>query len=218
MSAIFTKEIDYPSSDGKPMAETPFHMRVMIDLIEILKAWFADPMVYVWGNMFLYFVQGNPRKNVSPDVFVAKGVERDKPRDVNKLWEEGKAPDLVIEVTSKKTKKQDRGEKFQIYQDILKVPEYILFDPKGDYLKPPLQGYRLVRGVYQPIPLEKGRLPSEVLGLHLEADGERLRVYDPAQKVYLLNNEEARREAEAKIERLRRENEELRRQLGKKAR
>src|SRR5260370_5249344 len=74
--------IDYPSSDGKPMAETPLHLRVLWDLIETLVAWFGgDPMVYVWGNMFLYYVEGDASKNVSPDVMVVKVVPKDKFRD-----------------------------------------------------------------------------------------------------------------------------------------
>src|SRR5262249_47888905 len=135
-------EPEYPSSDGKPMAETPLHMRLMMDLIESLIVWFAgEPLVYVWGNLFLYYVKGDPKKNVSPDVMVVKGVAKDKPRDVFKVWEEGHSPNLIIEVTSKKTRKEDVTKKFHLYQDILKVHEYYLFDPRGDYLDPPLKGH-----------------------------------------------------------------------------
>src|SRR5439155_12250044 len=96
-------------------------------------------------------------------------------------------------------------------------------DPLGDYLDPPLRGYRLRKGVYQPIRLVNGRLPSQVLGLHLERDGKQLRLYDPSTQQWLPTLEEdrlareqdrlARQQAEAEIERLRRENEELRRRM-----
>ena len=79
-----------------------------------------------------------------------------------------------------------------IYRDILKVPEYILFDPTEDYLHPSLQGFRLAAEKYVPIDLVAGRLPSEVLGLQLERDGTRLRLFDPVAQQYLLTRLEAR--------------------------
>lgn len=223
--------IDYPSSDGQPMAETPLHMRILINLIETLVAWFAgDSMVYVWGNMFLYYEEGDSSKNVSPDVMVIKGVSKDKYRDTFKVWEEGgKTPNAIIEVTSKSTRENDEVDKFYLYQDVLRVEEYFLFDPRAEYLKPPLKGYRLVRGKYQPIKVVEGRLPSKVLGLHLERDGQELRFFDPRTGEWLPTPSEAcaiaeagkaeaveaREKAEAEVERLRREVETLRRQQKK---
>jgi len=223
--------IDYPTSDGKPMAETPLHMRILIDLIETLIAWFAsDSMVYVWGNMFLYYEDGDPGKSVSPDVMVIKGVPKDKFRDTFKVWEEGgKTPNAIIEVTSKGTSENDEVDKFYLYQDVLRVEEYFLFDPRAEYLKPPLKGFRLVKGKYQPIKAVAGRLPSKVLGLHLERNGQELRLYDPRTGVWLTTPAEARAKAEAdrveaaeacaraeaEVERLRRELDSLRRQQKK---
>ena len=96
------------------------------------------------------------------------------------LWEEGKAPDFIIELTSRTTSREDKRTKRTLYRDVLKVPEYFLFDPFEEYLKPSMQGYRLVEGEYEPIYPVAGRLPSEVLGLHLERDGTQLRLFDPA--------------------------------------
>ena len=73
-----------------------------------------------------------------------------------------------------------RRRKWVLYRDVLGVAEYILFDPTEDYLKPSLQGFRLVAGEYLPIELVAGRLPSQVLGLHLERDGRELRFFVPA--------------------------------------
>ncbi len=221
-------EVHYPDADGRPMAETPHHREVMTDTIQVLEAWFADdPWVYVSGNMLLYYVPGNPRRRVSPDVFVTKGVLK-KPTPARRLylvWEEGRGPDAVIEISSKKTRREDLEVKFQLYQDVLKVREYFLFDPYGEYLQPPLQGYRLRQGRYGRIRPVKGRLPSQVLGLHLEAVGEQLRLYKPAPGAWLLTaleqaevhkaarvqTEAARAQAEAELDRLRREVEALRR-------
>jgi hypothetical protein len=78
----------------------------------------------------------------------------------------------------------------------LKVLEYFLFDPTEDYLDPPLQGYRLIDGEYVRIEPVAGRPPSEILGLHLERDGTKLRLFDPATGRRLLTPVEGREAAE----------------------
>jgi Uma2 family endonuclease len=207
-----TREIEYPSGDGKPMAETELHLDDMIDAIQVLRDHFAArPDVHVGGNLLLYYEEGNPRKHVSPDVFVAFDVPKQPPRDYYLVWKEGKAPDVVVEITSKSTKQEDRKKKFGIYRDILRVREYFLFDPTEDYLHPPLQGFRLVGGEYVPIEPTAGRLPSQVLGLHLERDGEKLRLFDPATGRRLLTPVEGREAAERRAEDERRRAEDERR-------
>jgi Uma2 family endonuclease len=235
---------DYPTSDGKPLAETDWHRILMLALIETLNRWFADnPQVYVSGNLLLFYEKGNRRRHVSPDVFVVKGVP--KGNRLNYLvWEERKAPDVVIELTSSSTRNEDIKTKFRLYQDILKVQEYFLFDPLEDFLDPSIQGYQLRRGKYQAIPAIRGRIPSKVLGLHLERDGSDLRLFNPVNgerlptapelvlKEQLARHqmeaafhqtlaeqhrmEAARLQAEAESDRLRRELEELRRRLPQK--
>jgi Uma2 family endonuclease len=122
--------IEYPSSDGEPMAETPIHRDVMSDSIAMLKAYFEDdPQVYVSGNMMMYYVEGNADKSGSPDVFVTRGIPRRPERDVYKVWVEGKGPNVVIEVTSKWTARVDPRWKFSLYRDVLKVPEYCCLIP-----------------------------------------------------------------------------------------
>lgn len=229
-------EVDYPTSDGKPMAETDIHADVMVELKEELRDWYADaPNVYVSGNLLVYYEEGNPLKHLAPDVFMAR-VPKEPPRLYFLIWKEGRAPEMVMEITSKKTARNDLNDKLRIYRDIWKVKEYFLFDPYAEYLKPPLQGYRLRGGKYVPIKPVDGRLPSQVLGLHLERDGKRLRLYDPVRKQYLKTAREkfeeaeasrreaesaarreakARQKAEAEAEKLRRELEALRRQLPK---
>jgi len=105
------REVYYPEWDGKPMAETELHRDLMIDLIEGLKAFFSDaPDVHVSGNLLLYYEEGDPRKRVAPDILVVRGVGK-HPRRVYKLWEEGKAPDVVFEISSKATLLQDTQRK-----------------------------------------------------------------------------------------------------------
>jgi Uma2 family endonuclease len=203
MATVRTKsavpEIEYPTSDGRPMAETDIHREDMVDLIEVLKDWYTPNLdVYVSGNMLMYYVPGDKRRHVSPDVFVVHGIPK-RPRDYYLVWEEGKSPDVVIELTSSSTRAEDTKKKFKLYQDVLKVSEYFLFDPKGDYLHPSLQGHRLTRGRYVPIRPVRDRLPSRVLELHLERSGEQLRLYDPIAEEWLKTPRERAEAAEAKL-------------------
>jgi Uma2 family endonuclease len=207
------------------MAETDWHRDLMAALIATLKSYFAgDPRVYVSGNLLLFYVPGNRRRHVSPDVFVVKGVPRHA-RPNYLLWEERKSPNCVIELTSTTTQEEDQDLKFQLYRDVLRVKEYFLFDPLGDYLDPPLQGYRLRQGCFRAIRVVQGRLPSKELGLHLERQGRELRLFDPRTRHILPTPTEAlaqerearqeeqaaRQRAEAEAERLRRELDDLRR-------
>jgi Uma2 family endonuclease len=205
----------YPTSDGKPMAETDWHRDLMSALIQTLKLWYAaHSRVYVSGNLLLFYEEGDRRRHVSPDVFVVKGTAKhDRPNFL--LWEERKGPNVAIELTSSSTRREDTEDKYRLYQDVLRVKEYFLFDPLGDYLDPPLQGHRLRRGQYHPIRAIAGRLPSQVLRLHLERNGRELRLFDPAANRWLPTPLERAAAAEAENERLRRELADLRRRLPK---
>ncbi len=186
----------YPESDGKPMAETDWHRKLMTLLIQMLEAFFAGQRVYVSGNLLVFYEPGNRRRHVSPDVFVVRGVENHE-RPNYLIWEERRGPEVVIELTSSTTKREDQGKKLRLYRDTLRVPEYFLFDPREDYLKPSFQGYRLRQGIYHPIRAVHGRLPSRVLGLHLERCGQHLRLWNPTTEQYLPTPSERTEEAEA---------------------
>jgi Uma2 family endonuclease len=179
MSAIaLSPPLDYPESDGRLLAETQVHGQVVVDLIHSLGRRYVDvPDVYVWGNLLLYYVEGNPAACVAPDLFLVRGVDK-RVRRVYKLWEEGRVPSLVIEVTSKSTRDEDMNLKKGLYER-LGVEEYFLFDPFGEYLRPRLQGYRLETGKYQALQVEgSGALASRTTDLHLVPEGERLRLRD----------------------------------------
>ena len=69
--------IDYPETDGQPMAEADRHRDLVVDLIAAARHHFRDaPDVYVSGNLLVYFVEGNPRESVAPDFFVVRGVPK----------------------------------------------------------------------------------------------------------------------------------------------
>ncbi len=165
-TTLITRAVRYPESDGKPMGETDRHRNAMVRHIEILSRYYAGQQVYVSGDLLLYYEEGNPHKFIVPDALVAKGVAPGE-RRIYKLWEEHKAPDVVIETTSRKTRKKDATVKPALYAQI-GVREYFIFDPERDYLTPPLQGFRLAGGTYQRIvPDAEGRLLSTELGMFL---------------------------------------------------
>jgi len=156
----------YPESDGKPMGETDEHREEMVRHIELLQDYFRGQQVYVSGDLLVYYEQGNPRKFVVPDAFVVKGLAPGRRRTF-KIWVEGRAPHVVIETTSRKTRRKDMTVKPQLYAQ-LGVKEYFIFDPDQEYLDPPLQGYRLVDGTYAPIAADDaGCLLSQELELRL---------------------------------------------------
>lgn len=182
----------YPESDGKPIAETEYHRDEIYSLIWVLRQRYRDvPDVHVTGNLFLYYVQGNPRFVVCPDVFVVKGVSKHE-RRTYKLWEEGQVPCLVIEVTSDSTQDEDLHGKKDLYER-LGVEEYILHDPFGEYLRPPLQGFRLENGRYRRIdPAMNGSLESRTTGVTFKSAERVLCLIDTATGETLPSAEEVR--------------------------
>lgn len=205
MAAIpLENEIFYPESDGEPMAESEIHLLETIYAIEALRERFeGEPRVYVGGDLFLYFEKGRRDAVVAPDAFVVKGVPKLPPRRKYLLWEEGKSPCFVLEVTSDTTQQKDLGDKKRTYQR-LGVDEYFLFDPLGDYLTPRLQGFRLgTGGRYRAVtPEPDGSLASATLGLTFRPEGtHHLRLIHTATGEPLLRREELtaiRRHAETR--------------------
>jgi Uma2 family endonuclease len=197
MSTVFhpAHAIDYPDSDGQPMAESDFQREPLIYAIESLRIYFQDRAdVYVSGNMFVYYEEGNPKAVVAPDVFVVIGAPR-RDRSSYKLWQEPKGPDFVLEITSRSTYAEDQGAKRGIYA-LLGVREYWQYDPTGDYLKPVLQGLQLAERNYWPLPAKRPPdggllMHSTVLELDLRIDDGRLRFYDPATGRKLRSHSEA---------------------------
>jgi Uma2 family endonuclease len=181
MSTTTSKSVElyFPESDGKPKGETDWHIDTILSLISVLKTHFRDdPQFYVAGDMFLYYDEEDSKNNCCPDIFIVRGVENHF-RRTYKLWEEAKAPDLVIEVTSKSSRLEDRGNKKVTYAE-LGVTEYFIFDPLNEYLKPPLVGFRLEQGEYVQMEPSRGKFKSDVTGLELAIVDGKLRFIDPA--------------------------------------
>ncbi|MGH2345007.1 MAG: Uma2 family endonuclease [Chloroflexota bacterium] len=205
----------FPTGDGEPMAETETHRVQMNDLIFALDTLVAAvDRVYVGGNMLMYYNPASGLDHVSADVFVTFGVARGV-RQKWETWREGGVfADVVFEISSPSTIREDLGPKMAKYA-ALGVKEYYLYDPLKD-LSPYLRGFKLVSGHYEPlVQLSDGMgYRSPMLGTTLRVRGDWLRVIDPESGEPLLIPAElaaAHREAEERAayqtERARRESE-----------
>ena len=235
--ALFTtlSEIEYPESDGKPMGETDLHRKWMIRIYDLLSYRYRGQRVYVGSDLLLYYTKGMPHDFVVPDDFVVLDCEPGERRTFQ-TWNEGRVPNVVFEVTSRYTKKNDQVYKPKAYAQI-GVKEVFLYDPTGDYLKPILQGYRLHDG--QSIRIEPdptGRLESQELGLLLKLDKRQLVMVDretgqplltevetawaaqEAEEAARIAEQEARKTAEARAEAAEAELRRLREQIARQQR
>ncbi len=211
------RPVDYPESDGCPIGETDDHRDAMFRVIELLKNHYHNQKVYVSGDLLVYYEQGDPKKFVVPDAFVAKGITQRR-RRIYRFWVEGVVPQVVIETTSKSTRVKDTEEKPWICSK-LGIREYFMHDPTSEYLEPPLQGHRLHNGEYQAIVADStGGLFSEELGLVLRISDGELNFFDPNSEMAAAEAKarqieaearqieaEARQRAEAEVERLKAE-------------
>ena len=204
-AAPLSAEATLPCSDGRPMAESDEHCRAILSVRLPLEVRFRESAdTYVSGDLLLYYDRNDRRKCVAPDVLVARGVAK-RMRRSYVLWEEGKVPDCVVEVSTPDSRKQDRGWKRELYRR-LGVREYFLFDPVYEDRRDDgrLQGYRLWEE--QSVAMgpggsagSAGELKSEVLGVSLRPEGKRLRLRDLRNGEALLDHDEmedARRAAE----------------------
>ena len=217
-----TNRVVYPETDGKPLPDGEYQAPIYREIVGAIQTFFKDrPDVHVNGNTMFYYEEGNPRRVVSPDCYVAFGVDVEAILRNNTylLWEVGKPPDFVLEIGSSSTARNDLGMKRDLYAR-LGIGEYWRFDgTSGNFYREPLVGEYLEVGEYHRFELHRepdgilwGHSPA--LNLDLCWDNGRLRYYDPAAEAYLLNQEEeqaARQAAEARVVEL---EEELRRLRG----
>jgi Uma2 family endonuclease len=190
-------DIQFPPTNlysDEPPLETDYHREQIDLLIRLLKYFWRDrPDFYISGNLTVYYnaQKIKSREFRGPDIFVVLDVEK-KDRRSWTIWEEGgKYPNLVIELLSKSTEKVDRGAKKNLYQDVLRVPNYFWFHPETLEFA----GFHLVDGNYQAIaPTETGMLWSDQLELYLGIHQNQLR--------WFTNNGELIPSAEERADRL----------------
>lgn len=199
--------------DGEPL-ESNRHRIAMNVLIRSMLVAFADRDDYfAGGNMFIYFssAQARNRDFRGPDFFLVLNVDGNKERQGWVVWEEnGRYPDVIVELMSPSTATTDVGEKKEIYERTFRTPDYYVYDP---FNPESLQGWHLdTHQQYQPlVPNEQGWLWCQRLGLWLgtwQGTLERetavwLRFYDSQGNLVLLPEEAERQRAERLAARLR---------------
>ena len=213
---------ELPYEDDIPL-ESSWHLNVMYLLMSILGYFWRDRHdVYLGGNQFVYFDPNQSKRHHfrGPDFFLVKGVKDNHHRHSWVVWEEDfLTPDFVIELASETTADFDLTGKKEIYEQILKTTEYVVYNPETEVL----QGWRLLGKRYVPItPNENNWLWSEEIGLWLGVVEHRflnysnfvkaLRFFEPTGQLVPTREEaeaqraeteaQARRAAEAEIARL----------------
>ncbi|NEO06453.1 MAG: hypothetical protein F6K51_13125 [Moorea sp. SIO3I8] len=192
--------------DGEPL-ESDRHRIAMNALIRSLRVALADRDDYfVGGNMFVYFSseQARNRDFRGPDFFVVLNVDGSRERLGWVVWEEqGRYPDVIIELMSPSTKQVDTGKKKSIYCQTFRTPNYFVYQP---FDPDSLQGWYLdIDNGYQELtPNEQGWLWCQPLGLWLgawsgtieETSAVWLRFYDRDGNLVPLPEEAAEQRAE----------------------
>jgi Uma2 family endonuclease len=168
--------IEYPESDGLPMADNTLQFRWISTIMWVLDALFLhDPMVFVAGNLLWYPVEGQPTIRIGPDVLVAVGRPRGDRRSY-KQWEEGNvAPQVIFEVLSPGNRPGAMGEKFQFYERY-GVEEYYIYDPDDGSL----DGWKRAGAHLKKIPRTAGFV-SPRLSIRFEPGkgADNLRIFGP---------------------------------------
>ena len=202
------KTVFYPETDGKPLPDGEYQAPIHREIVGAVQTFFKDrPDVHVNGNTMMYYEEGNPRRVVSPDCYVAFGVDVEAifRNNTYLIWEVGKPPDFVLEIGSASTRRNDLVTKRELYAR-LGVGEYWRFDGTGgDFYREPLVGEFLENGEYRRFELHHepdGMVWGHSPALNLDlcwVDGH-LRYYDRAAGTYLMTQQEehdARLEAQA---------------------
>jgi Uma2 family endonuclease len=160
----------------EPEMESSLHYLQAVILVTCLEwLWRGRDDFFIGANLTVYFSrqQIKNRDFRGPDFFLVKNTPR-QPRRSWVVWEEdGKYPDLIIELLSESTTVTDRTVKRELYQNRFRTPEYFWFDPETlEFV-----GLRLVSSQYQDIPTQPCGLWSEVLELYLNIFDGQLRFF-----------------------------------------
>ncbi len=208
------EEIFYPEQREDDMGETNFHYNLIFNLMQMLKEFLrANKDIFLAANMNLYYEESDSNKWIAPDILISFGIP-DYERRTYRLWEEKFFPQIIFEVASDKTWKNDISEKLELYGE-LGAEEYYVLDSENKYLPAPMmafhrQGERLLTA-----PANDERIFSPRLGLEIIRAENTFRLFNPQTNEFLLTleeSEEKRRKTESEIERLKAEIERLKTQ------
>jgi len=194
-------EVTCPPTDlwsDEPPLESDLHLQQITILIGCLeRLWQERNNYYASGNLTIYYNEEQLKKRdfCGPDFFVVLDTKK-RPRKSWVVWgEQGKYPNVIVEILSDSTANIDRNKKKILYQNTFRTPNYFWFDPESLEL----QGFRLIAGQYQAIPAnENGYLWSEQLELYLGIFERKLRYFTPTGELVLTAAEAELQEREAK--------------------
>jgi Uma2 family endonuclease len=183
MSLIIAKPasaIEYPESDGKPMADNTKQFRWIQVLHGNLAALYRERAdVFVGGNLLWYPEEGHPEISNAPDVFVALGRPKGD-RRTYRQWEEGGVPlTVAFEILSPNDTGSLMARKYAFYEEH-GVEEYYIYDPDENLLQVFIRhGEALLRvrkldGFYSPR-----------LGIRFDLSAPEMKVYYPDGRRFL---------------------------------
>ncbi len=193
--------------DGEPL-ESNRHCIAMNVLIRSIMEGLGDREDYfAGGNMFIYYSTAQVRNKDfrGPDFFTVLNVDGRTNRQGWVVWEEnGRYPDVIVELMSPSTARIDKNKKKDIYEQIFRTPDYYVFDP---FNPDSLQGWHLNKNQqYEELTKnERGWLWCQSLGLWLgtwsgtiqRETAVWLRFYDGEGNLVPLPEEAAEAKAEA---------------------
>ncbi|MDS3860005.1 Uma2 family endonuclease [Thermosynechococcaceae cyanobacterium BACA0444] len=174
------REIEYPDSDGQPMADNTLQFRWIVLIKENLEYLFLPQAdVFVAGDLLWYPVEGRPDIRVAPDVMVAFGRPKGE-RGSYRQWQEGNiAPQVVFEILSPGNTTKEMSRKLLFYNRY-GVDEYYIYDPD----KNELTGLERQQGELLPIETIENWV-SPRLGIRFELTASTLNLYDPQGNLFL---------------------------------
>ncbi|UBF25261.1 Uma2 family endonuclease [Kovacikia minuta CCNUW1] len=176
---------------NEPEMESSLHYAQLALLVSCLEWLWRDRTDFFIGANLTIYSSRQQLKNQDcrgTDFFLVKNTQK-RPRKSWVVWEEdGRYPDLIIELLSDSTAEVDRGLKKDLYQDRFRTHEYFWFSP--DSLE--FAGFRLISQKYEPIaPNQAGRLWSESLDLYLGIYDGQLRYFTSEGQLVLTSAEDA---------------------------
>ncbi len=217
MAAITARELEMQMPDAKkllsdePEMESSLHYMQLLLLVTCLEwLWQERDDFFIGANLTVYFSRQQLKNHDfrGPDFFLVKNTTRE-PRNSWVVWEEdGRYPDLIIELLSDSTANTDRTLKRNLYAQRFHTPEYFYFSPETLEFA----GFRLDLNQYKPITSNaQGWVWSEMLGLFLGIHERQLRYFSLEGSLLPTPQEAARIEIKkVEQERLRAEHEHLR--------
>lgn len=189
-------DIEYPSSDGEPLAESSLQLDWIFLLVNGLTAQFRDDKdTVVAADLFWYPVEGDSKTATAADVMVVFGRPKQDRMSYMQWKEENIGPQVTIEVCSPSNSKKNLQATFEFY-DRFGVEEYYLIDPR----KHTLQGWRRIDGDLKKIKSMVGWV-SPRLGIRFQPKPDGLHVFGSDGREFLMNDERVQLEAWTERER-----------------